>query len=241
LPALKQKNLNYRGRRRERLLKESQSTLSDLEEEIEPYDVTLDTSTVFSHNPFEEIFTQARQENTDTVLMNWKEDRVWDTVRTGRLLDELTATLPCDFLVLKDRELDTSDILLPTAGGPDSDLSAEVAAALQQSVGSDVTILHVVDSEENLEQKQNEFEQWAEEKNLEDTEIIVDGSGDIEGALAREAENHTLVIVGATERGLLSRLARGTLHFNVVNELEASVLMAERPSSRSIFQLIFGS
>lgn len=61
------------------------------------------------------------------------------------------------------------------------------------------------------------------------------------GAVVRQAEDHTLVIVGATERGLLSRLARGTLHFNVVNEINASVLMAERPTSRSLFRMIFGS
>jgi nucleotide-binding universal stress UspA family protein len=48
------------------------------------------------------------------------------------------------------------------------------------------------------------------------------------------------VIVGATERGLLDRLVRGSVVIDVAEDVECSVLMAERKRERSLFQRLFG-
>jgi nucleotide-binding universal stress UspA family protein len=49
-----------------------------------------------------------------------------------------------------------------------------------------------------------------------------------------------MVIIGATERGLLSRLLTGSLAFDVVSDLECSVLLAERARDSSIVERLFG-
>jgi len=48
------------------------------------------------------------------------------------------------------------------------------------------------------------------------------------------------VIVGATERGLLSRIVRGSLAFATIERLETPVLLAERPSGRSFLDRLLG-
>jgi len=141
---------------------------------------------------------------------------------------------------LKDRGYDPSRILLPTAGGPDSELSAEIARTLRSTTGASIDLLHVVDDESEREAGEAFLTEWAADHDIGDAVLTVDTSGDVESAIAREAADETLVIIGATERGLLSRLVRGSLVFDVVDDLECSVLLAERPTKRSLRERLFG-
>jgi nucleotide-binding universal stress UspA family protein len=171
--------------------------------------------------------------------MSWGDDRLWHAARAERPLDELTNRLPCDFLVVKNGRVDASRVLLPTAGGPYSDLSAEVARTLQSTVDAEVSVLHVVESGER-EAGEAFLADWTTERGLGDARRIVDDSGDIEAAIERAAADHTLVLLGATERGLLSRLVRESLHLDVVNDVDASMVLVERPSERSLSARLFG-
>jgi len=227
-------------RQRERIVEESAHQLEDIERLAEQYDVAFETSTIVSHRSFEEVFDRATRTRPDLVLMNWEKDGLWASARAERPLAELTNQLPSDFLVVKDRGGDSSTVLVPTAGGPASDLSADVARGLREAAGAEITLLHVADPG-NGEAGEAFLAEWAADHDLSDATRLVDDSGDVESAIEREAAGHTMVILGATEQGILSRLVTDSLHLNVVDEVDSTVLLAERETDRSFVQRLIGA
>ena len=65
-------------------------------------------------------------------------------------------------------------------------------------------------------------------------------TGDAEAAIERAAGDATMMVIGATERGLLRRLVTGSLVLDVVDEVDCAVLMAEKKRRRSLKERLLG-
>ena len=82
---------------------------------------------------------------------------------------------------------------------------------------------------------------WAADDGVEDAAAIVDEAGIDVVAVERAAADSTMVLLGANERGLLSRLVTDSLHLQVGDGVDASGLLAERPADRSVVDRLFGA
>jgi nucleotide-binding universal stress UspA family protein len=138
--------------------------------------------------------------------------------------------------VLRDRGFDPAHVLVPTAGGPDSDLSAALAKYLRAEYGSEVELLHIAD---DVAAGELFLTEWAADHDLGDATLTVE-SGDVETVIETRAKECSLLIIGATERGLLRRLISGSLVLDVVDNVGCSVVLAETSSRRSLRQRLFG-
>jgi len=104
------------------------------------------------------------------------------------------------------------------------------------TLGANVSVLHVADDEAS---GRAFIEDWAADHGLDGAELLVE-TGDVEAAIGTASADRTLVVVGATERGLLSRIAGDSLTLSVLDDLDTTVLLAERPHARSIRERLFG-
>jgi nucleotide-binding universal stress UspA family protein len=80
--------------------------------------------------------------------------------------------------------------------------------------------------------------EWAESHDV-DAELRVE-TGDAETAIEAAARESTLVVLGATERGLISRFVSGSLVPAVVDDVDCSVLLAERKRDRTVIERLRG-
>ncbi|MGM0371361.1 MAG: amino acid permease [Halobacteriota archaeon] len=231
-----QTSLQAAARNREQIDARSSELLSAATEDAAQFGVPIETRTILSHRGLEEVFDAARDHDADTVVMGHGGAR-FAGGRAERALDELTHDLPCDFLVLDAEEFDPATVLLPTTGGRSSELSVEVARALQAAVDSSISLLHVVDAGEESAGERF-LTEWATENDLTDAEQIVE-TGSPSSVIARLGGEYDLVVLGATERGLLSRVIQGSPALRSLESLDVPVLLAERPSSRSLWSRLF--
>ncbi|MFB6202154.1 MAG: amino acid permease [Halorhabdus sp.] len=215
---------------------ESEQLLDRAREDAQTAGVPVETHTIISHESFAEIFDAAADHDADLIVMGWGPKAAGAPGRIEGALDEVTQDVPCDVLVLRDRGFDPSRVLVPTAGGPDSELSAATATLLRAEYDSDVTLLHVAD---DPDEGRAFLEQWAAEHDLEDATLQVE-TGDVEATIETAARDATMVVVGATERGLLERLVRGSVVMDVADDVGCSVLMAERKRPRTLWERLFG-
>jgi len=215
---------------------ESEQLLADAKTDAEDFGVPVETHTILSHRSFAEVFDAAETHGADMLVMGWGGDSHGSPGRAESAVDEVAGDLPYDVLVMKDRGFDPSRIVLPTAGGPDTDLGAAVARYLRDQYGSEVTLLHVADDREEGEAF---LAEWAADRDLADAEMRVE-TGDVEAAIATAAADATMLVVGATERGLLRRLVSGSLVLDVIDQVECSVVLAEKERSKSVIERLLG-
>jgi amino acid transporter/nucleotide-binding universal stress UspA family protein len=231
-----QTSLEYAADHIEQQEEDYHALLDDAREHAEQLGVDIETHTIVSHRGFEEIFDAARTHDADTVVMGWGPDSHGSPGRAESAFDELAADLPADFLVVRDRGFDPEKVLVPTRGGPGSTYAAGIASTLQEEYDSEVTLLHVGDSDSESEEF---LDEWATEQGLADATLRVE-SGEVSEEIIRAAGDASLLILGASERGLLVRLVRGSPVQEVVDEVDCSVILAEQQRDRSLVERLFG-
>lgn len=101
--------------------------------------------------------------------------------------------------------------------------------------------MHVLEDDETVEEADRFLEAWAEDHDLGDATRRIDESGRVADAIEAAAEDHTMVVLGGTERGLVTRLVSGgSPILEIADDVVCSVLLAEKARERSLGDRLFG-
>ena len=158
----------------------------------------------------------------------------------GSILDRVAARAPANIAVFRNRGLKDHRVLLSTAGGPDSHLGGQIAAALQQTAGASITLLHLVKSRDKMDQGRAVLEEFAKKHNLKARRILK-AREDFTAGILEESRFHDLIVIGGSRTGLFPRIFFRTIPQRVVEQAECSVLVTLRQGPLPFMTRFFGA
>ena len=185
------------------------------------------------HEVPDAILNTIEQHGSDAILMGWRgRSRRRDFV-LGSILDEVVTSAKCDVFVerIGSNIQDIEQVLVPTAGGPHTDLAADLAQAVAHASGARIDIATVVsvDADES---------EWSDAQAVVDDlaatidkDVAVDTrilEGDVVDAIANASQEYDLTVVGASSEGLLEQLVFGAVPEAVGERVDGTVVMAKR-------------
>jgi glycosyltransferase involved in cell wall biosynthesis/nucleotide-binding universal stress UspA family protein len=148
-----------------------------------------------SQQPWETLRSLIEQEKVDLCILEWSDA----FNHLGNSPADILAHPPCD-LVLASGMVPAcpSSVLVALRGGPFAELSLRVSLAISQSCQSKITTLHMTGPNQPQEAPFRGIEQVLE--NLPEVEKVVTQNDDPASSIVAYAQQHPLVILGASAR-----------------------------------------
>lgn len=156
----------------------------------------------------------------------------------GSVIDDIVDNPPADIAVVRYREYQRlHSILIPLAGGPNSQLAARLAAAMaRQSRNGPITLtaLHIIrpgSSDAGFIRAQKVLAHSVEGIPYDFELKIIEGH-DVVQAILSVAEDYDLIVIGATNEPLFKTLLLGNIPEEVARRAGVTTIMVKRGQSR---------
>lgn len=187
-----------------------------------------------SPEAWDEVWHTVETEDVDVLVLAWASEALPHTA-VGEMENDHLASPPCEVVLVRPAPpLTTPEgwqsvgrILLPVRGGPHAALALRVANTLAETMGADITLLHVTgraarDAEEQL------FTAFASTlRGLERVTRAVTTVGGIPESILEEATHHQVVIMGAPARQVDVGGWRGPILDAVARDLRTTLIVTK--------------
>jgi len=184
------------------------------------------------------IFDTARERDTDLIILGWPGYTESRDVAFGNVIDLLAKNPTCDIAVVRFRRREAPQrILIPTAGGLHNRLAIELAIAQARQYEREfperrptITLLYITPKDANSGAMAGGYDLLHSLAAGFDypLEALVVTAPDVVTGILREAEEHNLVIIGATEERLFEQRLFGSISEQVARECSKTVIMVKR-------------
>jgi uncharacterized hydrophobic protein (TIGR00271 family) len=195
-----------------------------------------------AHDPVQGILDTSAEEGCNLVLMGWGGEPASQPHDTGPVIDQVVARATCDVAVLKGEVPDhLSCLLVPTAGGPHAPAALQMGLDLSTGTQARIVLLNLVSGTPAT----GDHEQA--QARINHTLDRVDGDGrisqriahadDINEGILQFANDCDLILLGASEEGLMDQVVFGGLPEDVARSSPKPVILVKRHQGLPIFWL----
>ena len=184
------------------------------------------TTLRYCRNVARGIISALRQKRINLLIMGWHGKRTNTLFSMGSTIDPLLESAPCDVAIMKNCGDQTyRSILVPVAGGPNSKLAFEMALMLAEKGETKITLFSVVNgrSYDPAALLENDFDtQNVKREDISAKSVV---NHDVKQAILQEAENHDLLVIGASRKSALSHVFQGSLPEEIAEHCHKPLVM----------------
>lgn len=169
-----------------------------------------------AHSPVAGILDTANEEDCDLILMGWRAESNAQAHELGSVIDPVVTQASCDVAVLKGEIPERLErILVPTAGGPHAPTAVQIGLDLAAEFQSEVIAINLIRGPVTIDASQEaqaKIDQTLEA--IEDAKRVsrrIACADDIKQGILEEAARCDLLLLGASEEGVLDQITFGGL------------------------------
>ncbi len=181
-----------------------------------------------SHSVAEAIINAAEEYKADLIIMGWRGRTFRKDAVLGSTIDPVLLKARCDAIVVRFQAGKIlpkfKSILIPTAGGPHAVLAYEIAKDIAEIEKSKIKLIYVGKGEKDKSIAEKTFREAMKILEAETAFLI----GDPVKRISEEAENHDLILIGATSKHFLQNFLLGLFPEKIVNRTSKTVAMTRK-------------
>ena len=194
----------------------------------------VNSSILYCRNPARGILFQARAGRADLILLGWRGRESEAGRLFGRTLDQVLERATCDVAVVRPGgRAPFLNVLVPVAGGPNSERALEIAGMLADPKKGIVTALHVQSGRSQPLDIPALVTKVCRESSMScdrfSGRVLV--ADDARTFILREAAGADLIVLGATE-GRFRRLVAATLPADIARSCDRPLVIVRAAGRR---------
>ncbi|MDC7224641.1 MAG: amino acid permease [Spirochaetales bacterium] len=185
----------------------------------------------YAHSTGEGIIQAVRGANGSLLLLGWNGEKARRSYRMGRILDPVMEKTVCDLVVIKPgaEPQGGKRILCPLRGrGPHGKLVRNMAAQIAGETQGEITLLSI--RKDRPESPPSHWEKIPPDRTFDGIphRVVVRQAKEAGEAIITESASYDILIMGATENSLFSRIVSGSLPRKIAERAACTVLMVRK-------------
>jgi amino acid transporter/nucleotide-binding universal stress UspA family protein len=219
------------------MLKEGRPFLEEVIRQAKQREVAVHTILRLGRNVAEAVRKTAIENASDVIVLGWPGYTDTSGRLFGSVADPIVDDPPADVVVVRYRkQRPLRSLLVPVAGGPNSRRAAKIAVAMARGEAkpAKVVVAHVIPvgaREEDRIRGKQAIDYALEGIDYPNIETIFLEGNNIADPIIEAAQEHDLVVIGASEEPLFKNFLVGPLPERIARRSKVTVMMVKRRSS----------